>query len=74
MFPKWNSHPLPAFQEISICLTRKRLSPTSLRLPLILIASIRSPSPYPVNGNASILRTILPNSLRVRWLSANSSQ
>src|SRR5208283_5095184 len=30
MFPKWNSHPLAAFQEISICLTRKRLSPTSL--------------------------------------------
>jgi len=48
---------------------------TSLFPPPIWLAFATAPAVYPVpTGKAAILRTIAPNSRRVSWLSASSSQ
>ena len=51
--------------------------PTLCRLPASLLAEIRSGRrlAYPAGkGSEAIRRTMLPNSRRIRWLSASNSQ
>jgi hypothetical protein len=72
--PEMEHHPHTAFKKTRPCLILEAILSHSFTSSPDFGLLDRSPSPYPVNGNAAIRRTMLANSRRVRWISANSSQ